>query len=879
MTRTMKKFTGFVLMVCMIVSLFAGVTTAFAAKDFKDVSSGNWAKPYVDFVVDKGYFAGATADLFKPDDNMTRGMFVAVIAKVEGLTLDSNVAVDFKDVQPGKYYAGAVKWATDNGIVSGYGNGSFGPNDAITREQICVMMDKYIQYHDANNDTKYLDRKASVDFKDASDISSWAKDSVQKCVSYGLVQGFPDGKFYPKRNATRAEVAVMIYRLALWKEVVDGDEYKVSYKYVSGTEGAELPAALNILIVPDSRTFHTGDIAEAYDPALSTFFADGKQWKFEGYKEKTVTVADADVEFVGVWVVESETQKAYSVKYVYADIDGKTAVPVEAPKDEKTYKTGDKVTASAPESPVKTDNGTWTFVGWDKEGAQSKTETVADHDVVFTGYWKYSAKKFHVTYVAKMYGTGEDLPAEVAKELEGRCPVDKNEYEDGAWVWIKEPTSKSDYNDDTGRAWNYRGSSYSIATTIKGADIEVVEYWGYAGVPFVLEYSNSYEDVGKTSDMSAADRRNVDKALPQPKIQTHYAGETFTIDYPTALRVSKAENTLIFIPLYDADGEWVFQYYEDTTTGKKYYPDKDKTFRMPTDSVFLVGHWQYFPYVDTINYKNVLSNAENNKLLPKPAKQTGKVKYAPGDTVTIQVPSKDTVTANKKTYIYIGATTVAPTSDPEDERLISGNTFTLEAKDINSNNEIDIYWNWIEKPEDKYSVKYEFYTKNGTLPAGIQKLKPEDEKDMYSDGTVVTAKDPKDFTYAVDGTTWIWHKWEVNGTKQDYSKINGKDVVFRGEWSATKTLTATFRFVSTGQKALDPEVVALLGDDVPYAKINLTADKDFDLPTVPAEVKVDGGKWVFKGWESKVATVNNEKNTAKTKKNAEIIGNWEYVPN
>ena len=138
MTRTMKKFTGFVLMVCMIVSLFAGVTTAFAAKDFKDVPSDNWAKPYVDFVVDKGYFAGATADLFKPDDNMTRGMFVAVIAKVEGLTLDNNVAVDFNDVKSGKYYAGAVKWATDNGIVTGYGNGSFGPNDH-TISQKCLF--------------------------------------------------------------------------------------------------------------------------------------------------------------------------------------------------------------------------------------------------------------------------------------------------------------------------------------------------------------------------------------------------------------------------------------------------------------------------------------------------------------------------------------------------------------------------------------------------------------------------------------------------------------------------------------------------------------------------------------------------------------------
>ena len=131
---------------------------------------------------------------------MTRAMFVAVIGKVEGLTFDNSVASGYSDVPSGKYYTGAVKWATDGKIVSGIGNNQYGPNLPITREQICVMMDKYIQYHDANNKEKYLDRDSSVEFKDASDISTWAKESVQKCVSYGLIQGYPDGKFKPKNH-------------------------------------------------------------------------------------------------------------------------------------------------------------------------------------------------------------------------------------------------------------------------------------------------------------------------------------------------------------------------------------------------------------------------------------------------------------------------------------------------------------------------------------------------------------------------------------------------------------------------------------------------------------------------------------------------------
>ena len=860
MTRTMKKFTGFVLMVCMIVSLFAGVTTAFAAKDFKDVPGDNWAKPYVDFVVDKGYFAGATADLFKPDDNMTRGMFVAVIAKVEGLTLDNNVAVDFNDVQSGKYYAGAVKWATDNGIVSGYGNGSFGPNDAITREQICVMMDKYIQYHDANNDTKYLDRKASVDFKDASDISSWAKDSVQKCVSYGLVQGFPDGKFYPKRNATRAEVAVMIYRLALWKDAVDGVEYKVSYKYVSGTEGVELPAALNILIVPDSRTFHSGDVAEAYDPALSTYYADGKQWKFEGYKEKTITVKDADVEFVGVWVAEDASEM--HVKYVYVDVDGKNAVPVKAPVDEKAYKKGDKVTAAAPESPVKTDNGTWTFVGWDKDGAQTKTETVEDHDVVFTGYWKYSATKFHVTYVAKVYGTGADLPKEVAKELEGRCPVDDKEYNDGDTVWIKEPTSKADYADSTGRVWNYRGASYSMLTKVKGADIEVVQYWAYAGLPYMVNYSNSSDS---NVEMSPADTRNLNQALPKPAIETHYPGEIVKIKYPTK-NVAKARNLLIVIPDYDVNGEWVFDHYEVIDSNKvgkaAFYPDKDTEFRMPSDAVTLIAHWVFHEYAN-VKYSNNINNKELNKLLPKP--NPTKDYLVPGDELKVQEPSKKSVTINGETYTYTGATI--------NGEKVEDDPYVVKESDINSATKtVDVVWNWSQK---QVKVTYQF--RPSGLPTNVTKLLGnEGEKypkvqyyDEDYDGLIVPWElDENDREVRAQGRTWYWGGWD-----KYYVYNDGSDVVFTGTWTTEPTNYVSFSFVSTRKSDGLKDVLA--ENDIPETIINL--NRKGEEIKLPAVNEVDG--WTFKGWTTNPNASKPKYEAPGTKVNitrsTQYVGVWE----
>ena len=877
MTRTMKKFTGFVLMVCMIVSLFAGVTTAFAAKDFKDVPSDNWAKTYVDYVVDKGYFAGATTDLFKPDDNMTRGMFVAVIAKVEGLTLDNNVAVDFSDVQTGKYYAGAVKWATDNGIVSGYGNGKFGPNDAITREQICVMMDKYIQYHDANNDTKYMDRKASVDFKDASDISSWAKDSVQKCVSYGLVQGFPDGKFYPKRNATRAEVSVMIYRLALWKEVVDGDEYKVSYKYESGTEGVELPAALNILIVPDSRTFHTGDIAEAYDPALSSFVADGKQWKFEGYKEKTVTVADSDVEFVGVWVVAKEAQKEYGVKYAFADIDGKNIVPIDVPKDEKTYKTGEKVSAMNPDSPVKTEKGVWTFVGWDKEGAQTMTETVADHDVVFTGYWKYTANKYHVTYVAKMYGTGEALPAEVAKELEGRAPVDKNEYEDGAWVWIKEPTSKSDYSDPTGRVWNYKGATYQVATTIKGADIEVVEYWGYAGPKYTLTYTSSIEDVDGEG-MSNVDIRNtLLTALPNPRTESHYAGEYVTVKWPTQT-VSKADTRFLIIPKYDLDGEWMFKYYKNSYSGETYMPGGNEELRMPARSISLVAYWKYYEYAK-VHYNNITKNKSVDKtkldaLLPKP--NSTKDRVIPGDTITIQEPSKKSITINKVEYKYYGA--AVNSTDPKD--VVKDKNFDITEDVYNdSNGKIEIYWLWYAKDTKA------FYVNN---PSGNSKLDnmlpdPNPEDDVYAPGDSITISEPENKTVKIGSKVYSYVgatiNKPVNSKKTNLIKgntytlkpediNNSNEVVVYWNWKDTQN-KVYYRFAN--ESSLPEDVMKQL--EIEEESLANYAESDTVYPSwspKQTEVHEEGKTWYWNGWDKYYVINDNNEVT--------FTGNWTTSP-
>lgn len=840
MTRTMKKFTGFVLMVCMIVSLFAGVTTAFAAKEFKDVPGDNWAKPYVDFVVDKGYFAGATADLFKPDDNMTRGMFVAVIAKVEGLTLDNNVAVDFNDVQPGKYYAGAVKWATDNGIVSGYGNGNFGPNDAITREQICVMMDKYIQYHDANNKTKYLDRKASVDFKDAADVSSWAKESVDKCVSYGLIQGFPDGKFYPKRNATRAEVAVMIYRLALVKEIIDTDEYTVSYKYESATEGKTVPSA--IPVPQDANKYRTGDIVTAQD-TISTYYADGGVWTFKGWKENPITVQDKNIEFVGTWEWTASSNDKFSVSYIAKDstsgLDITESVKKGLPADEKNkYKNGETVKAAEMPETIAVDKGTWEFVGFDEAGKEKTASAKIDgKDVVFTTYWKYTPKsdKFRVTYVAKVYGSDEDAPA----ALQARVPVDEKEYSNGEWLLTKSPTNTIDYSDPKGNMWVYRGNSRNLVR-INGDDVVIYQYWGHrpANAKNVTykytEYTNS-----NNFEISILDKNNIDQTLPKDE-NGYYYGDEVTVMQPTQLSV----------PRRDLTGEWVFVGWD------KYKPGD--TFTMGWLGETINGAWKSYKYSSVV-YKNDPSLDELNKQLYKDTN-----KYVPTDTVTVQEPAKKTIEVDGKTYKYVGAFITRNGKEKE----IKG-SFELEENDI-INGKTTITWKWADA--NNYKVTYKFVDEKNreVTQKDLLKIKPEDEENVKNGETVIAkAIQESDWVKTLSGETWVWQGWD-----EDYKTVDNKDVVFVGKWAKTNTLIAQYSFKSTDLHSLDAAVVKQL----PLPTLGIESGKKFNLEN-PKETVVnssDGkGTWTFKGW--KKATTAKDYITSDTiTRSTTYYGYWEY---
>ncbi len=176
---------------------------------FADVREENWFYGDVLFAYEQGILCGISENAFAPQTASTRAQIAAIFYRMEG-----SPAVEgggsFADVTHGAWFYDAVTWAEQNGILSGYGNGGFGTNDPVTREQLAAMFYRYAQFKGldvANAD----DLDAFVDKNDASD---WAQTVLAWAVGNGILSGKGDSRLDPKGTATRAELAAMLHRFA-----------------------------------------------------------------------------------------------------------------------------------------------------------------------------------------------------------------------------------------------------------------------------------------------------------------------------------------------------------------------------------------------------------------------------------------------------------------------------------------------------------------------------------------------------------------------------------------------------------------------------------------------------------------------------------------
>ena len=116
--------------------------------------------------------------------------------------------MQFSDTPAGEYYADALRWAVAQGIVKGYPDGTFRPNQNITREELCVMMQRYL----ATRGIEGVEEDVLAGFADAGSISDWARADVNSVCARGIVKGYEDQTVRPQGTATRAEAVTMLLR-------------------------------------------------------------------------------------------------------------------------------------------------------------------------------------------------------------------------------------------------------------------------------------------------------------------------------------------------------------------------------------------------------------------------------------------------------------------------------------------------------------------------------------------------------------------------------------------------------------------------------------------------------------------------------------------
>lgn len=233
--RNLRRMGAALMTLALILSMNL---TAFAAVEdtgYSDVDAGSWYADAVEYARDSGLMSGTTATTFEPSGATTRAMLAQTLYRAAGSPAVSGSDA-FTDTQDGAWYADAVLWAAQAGIISGYGGGLFGAEDPVSREQIAAILWRYAGSPEAQ----------SEDFADESTISAWAADAVDWARSAGVMTGREGGRFAPQANVTRAETAVILR----------------AFQNLDAPEIPETPAEdTNVLVVYFSATGNTEEVA------------------------------------------------------------------------------------------------------------------------------------------------------------------------------------------------------------------------------------------------------------------------------------------------------------------------------------------------------------------------------------------------------------------------------------------------------------------------------------------------------------------------------------------------------------------------------------------------------------------------------------------
>lgn len=244
--------------------------------EFPDCNPNEWYASAVTYVSDKGLITGYNDGTFGPYDNITRGQLVTILWRMEGKPVSSSAG--FSDVSSSDFYYSAALWAQKNGVIKGYGDGTFGGERLITREEAAVMLANYANFKGYDTAS---DKAALMRISGWREADSWALDSLGWCVDQGLMSGkdTPSGAYLDPMGSTwRSAMAKMI--MVLDRDVFGNPEPTVSQEqkeqrvlaYFQRTmdESGMSASGARIAIVTNEAGEHEYFLFEPIDGSFST---------------------------------------------------------------------------------------------------------------------------------------------------------------------------------------------------------------------------------------------------------------------------------------------------------------------------------------------------------------------------------------------------------------------------------------------------------------------------------------------------------------------------------------------------------------------------------------------------------------------------------
>ncbi len=198
-TRKNHKFVSVLSILAILFTLMP--VSAFAAESMEDIS-GHWAENQIQDWVDSGHIKGYPDGSFKPDNNITRAEFMTIANNAFGYTEKEEIS--YSDVADGSWYADAVAIAKAAGYITGYPDGTMKPNAPISRQEAAVMVAKINELES--------DEAAAGTFTDGANIASWSKGLIGACVTAEILTGYPDGSFKAENPIKRGESVVTLSR-------------------------------------------------------------------------------------------------------------------------------------------------------------------------------------------------------------------------------------------------------------------------------------------------------------------------------------------------------------------------------------------------------------------------------------------------------------------------------------------------------------------------------------------------------------------------------------------------------------------------------------------------------------------------------------------